>query len=220
MTVTLVATRHNELGMCTSHSLCQILVELNPDVIFEEIPPSLHDLYYIGEVRTNLESAAISRYTQDYEAIQVPVDSDDVPPEEFFNAQKKFNRRIEGLTSEHGFHYRNITDRVKNNSFNHGFRYLNSIYIDNGYAEINKAIRGGLGEIGDVSLIQSYQEWLDVNDKREHHMLKTIYEYSQNNRFDQAVFTIGSAHRKAVIAKIEEYQRNYPDLVNWIFYTP
>jgi hypothetical protein len=45
--ITLVCTRHEELGKCHSNELHQIIETINLDVIFEEIPPSFFDKYYI-----------------------------------------------------------------------------------------------------------------------------------------------------------------------------
>ena len=41
--ITLVCTRHEELGACNSHEMHKILETINPEVIFEEIPPSFFD---------------------------------------------------------------------------------------------------------------------------------------------------------------------------------
>ena len=48
-------------------------------------------------------------------------------------------------------------------------------------------------------------------------MLQNIYLYSQDHNYDRAIFTIGAAHRKSIIDKIFEYQKNEKVKLNWIF---
>ncbi|OQP51212.1 hypothetical protein A4R26_29815 [Niastella populi] len=82
--VILIGTRHEAIGKCNADELCKIIERINPDVIFEEIPPSYFDTFYINKSRRNLETDSINKYLESHIIKHIPVDSDDVPPESFF----------------------------------------------------------------------------------------------------------------------------------------
>lgn len=58
--ITLICTRHDELGKCNSNELHQIIEHVNSDIIFKEISPTFFDKYYIEKIRNNLESETIT----------------------------------------------------------------------------------------------------------------------------------------------------------------
>jgi hypothetical protein len=51
--ITLICSRHDELGKWNSNELYQILEKVNPDIIFEEIPSSR---YYISTKKCLLQN--------------------------------------------------------------------------------------------------------------------------------------------------------------------
>ena len=51
----MACTRHDEVGKCNSNELYKIIESINPELIFEEIPPSYFDEYYMRKTRNNLE---------------------------------------------------------------------------------------------------------------------------------------------------------------------
>jgi hypothetical protein len=215
--INLVCTRHQELGKCNSKELYQIIENINPEIIFEEIPPSFFDKYYVTKSESNLESNTINEYIKKYKIVQVPVDSDDVPSHTFFEQLKKIYGRIEGQIDINGFNYRNFTDRNRILIEKVGFKYLNSIehsYMNN---KIFDAIENGLQKLNDEKLILVFQSWKENIEKREIQMLKNIYNYCQSTNFERAIFTIGAAHRKSLIEKIEVFQKNENIKLNWIF---
>jgi pheromone shutdown protein TraB len=44
-------------------------------------------------------------------------------------------------------------------------------------------------------------------DHRENAMLQNIYNYSQENNYNQAVFLIGAEHKKSIMRKIIKYDK-------------
>ncbi len=217
--ITLINTKHKECGVCTSNELYKILEFIRPEVIFEEIPPSYFDKYYITRTKENLESNTVLRYSQNYNIQQIPVDSDDVPSESFFNNDLKYlYERIEGLTNINGFNYRNFSDRDNLYIKMYGFLYANSndaIIIRD---EIQNSVEMGLQVINNEKLFQTYQDWLKINENRENTMLQNIYNYSKENQYNQAVFLLGYAHRKSIMQKIKEYETKENLKLNWSFY--
>jgi hypothetical protein len=216
--ITLICTRHSELGECNSTELNKIIERIKPDTIFEEIPPSYFDKYYITKTQRNLETDTINKYRETHEVDQIPVDSDNVPSESFFQDLRYMLERIECLADINGFNYRTLTDTNKLNIEIYGFNYLNSILYVNINNEINSAIEKGLQKINDEKLFRTYNLWKDIDEKREYIMLQKIYTYSKEHSFDKAIFTIGSGHRKSISLKIKEYDNQENLKLNWIFY--
>ena len=80
--IVLIGTRHEEVGFCTSAELYKIFEAINPDVIFEEMPPSYFDRYYTAKTLRNLESDTVNKFVENHSnIIHIPVDSDNVPAE-------------------------------------------------------------------------------------------------------------------------------------------
>lgn len=63
----LICTTHENLGICNSQELYKFFERIKPDMIFEEIPLSYYDQYYVSKVKSNLESIVISAHIQDYQ---------------------------------------------------------------------------------------------------------------------------------------------------------
>ncbi len=216
--ITLIGTRHEEGGVCTSVELYKIFEVIKPDVIFEEIPPSYFDKYYVTRIQRNLESDTVIKYLKSHTIQHIPVDSDDVPLDSFFKDLEYLHMRIERLLDINGFNYRSFNDKNSLYIREYGFPYANSndcIFI---LEEIQDSIEKGLQVINDEKLYQTYQKWLEVNEKRENEMLQNIYNYSKENNFNNAIFTVGFAHRKSIMQKITEFGDKSEIKINWIFY--
>ena len=177
--ITLIATVHRESGNCNSNEVYNIIERIAPDVIFEEIPTSFFDEFYISKTRKNLETDAIKKYSENHKVEQVPVDSDNVPSDSFFQDYKFMIGRIEGLVDINGFNFRDFIDRNKRYKEIYGFQYLNSIYSININDEINDAIKNGLQKINNERLFQINKSLKAVDEKRENEMLQNIYNYSK-----------------------------------------
>lgn len=215
--ITLLCTRHDNLGKCNSNELYQIIERINPEVIFEEMPPSFFDKYYLEKSRSNLESDTINNYIKHHKINHIPVDSDNLPSEEFFKDHKYMMGKIEGLADINGFTYRDLVDTNKICSERHGFKYLNSLDSMNINNDIYVAIERGLQKMNNDKFFQTFKLWKDIHDTRENQMLQNIYRYSQTNSYERAIFTIGAAHRNSIIQKVSECNKNEKTKLNWIF---
>jgi hypothetical protein len=216
--ITIIGTRHKEAGFCSSEELYNIFETISPDIIFEEIPPSYFDKYYVARIRRNLESDTVLRYLASHNIRHIPVDSNDVPLDSFFEDLEYLYNRIERLTDINGFNYRNFSDKNSLYIRMYGFHYMNSNDAINIMNEIQNSIEKGLQVIKDEKLCQTFQEWLKINEKRENEMLQNIYDYSKANTFINAIFMIGFAHRKSIIQKITEFDVKSDIKINWMFY--
>lgn len=216
--ITVISTRHADKGNCNSYELYNILEGIAPEVIFEEIPPSFFENYYIEESRSNLESIAIRKYVANKNIRQIMVDSDDVPSNSFFRDYERMNGRVEGLIDINGYNFRTYTDEYIMLLSVYGFNFLNSILCENIQAKIDEAVAGGLKVLNNEELFQLYNKMKEINQKREKLMLDNIYYYCKNNCFNKAVFTIGNGHRRSLKMKIEEYESSENIKINWLFY--
>lgn len=215
--IRLIGTRHQALGKCNLPALYTFIEQINPGIIFEEIPPSFFDRYYISKSSSNLETNTINLYLQTHDIKQVAVDSDDVPSDDFFRDYRYMLKRVEGQASQNGFNYRNFVDKNRVEIATHGFAYLNSPRSEWINDEIQDAIDKSLQEIDDASLSRSNELWKEVNNSRENEMLDNIYKYSQENKYSRAIFTVGFAHRKSIKKKIAEREKNNEFKLNWKF---
>ena len=216
--ITMISTKHDEFGLCTINELYKIIEAINPEVIFEEIPPSFFDEYYVTKTRRNLETDTINKYLENHSIRHIPVDSDKVPSDSFFGDSEYMHKRIEGLTDINGFNYRTFIDKNSRYTRMYGFQYFNSSHVIGIQNEIDDAIEKGLQKINNEKLNQTYQIWKEVSDNRENEMLQNIYNHSKENQYNQALFLIGSGHRKSIIEKIENYKAQENNELNWTFY--
>lgn len=151
--------------------------------------------------------------------MQEPVDSENVPSDELVILYQNLQKLVEGLIQIEGYNFTTYTDQLKNNINEHGFRYLNSIYCSNCIEEIKQSFQGGLKVLNDECLIEIYHQWVEINDSRETVMLQKIYHYSKEHNYERAVFTLGAAHKKSIMQKIEQFQATEPIKLNWTFYS-
>lgn len=217
--ITLISTRHSPIGKCNSFELYKIIESISPEVIFEEIPPSLFDRYYTHKTSYNLESETIIKYLNTKKAINIPADSDDIPEQAFFENYRTMITAVERLTDINGFNFRRLTNINREYVAAHGFGYLNSIQCIKIKIEIDEAIENGLKKLNDERLYLAYKLWKEYENKRENQMLQNIYDFSKDHNNKKAVFTLGSAHRKSIIQKIQEYEKKEPFKLNWVFYS-
>ena len=196
--VILVCTQHGENGRCTSYELCRILERIKPQIIFEEIPPSFFDEYYKEKRRSNLETDAISMYSESHDVKHIPVDYYDVP-KGFFEDNKRMHKKVEVISAD----YRRLIDNHSMYVKMYGFRYLNSDYCSNLFDDFDCFIRDAIQEIDDKSLTQVHDSWNAMTERREFEMIKNIRTYSKEHKYDIGVFFIGAAHRRAIIQIIQ-----------------
>jgi hypothetical protein len=102
--------------------------------------------------------------------------------------------------------------------YEQGFDYLNSIRGEKYQANIGALISDCLIQINSKKYFETSKNWQSFIDFRENHMLKSIYDFSAENQFKEAVFTLGVAHRKSIKDKIERCHKQIPLKLNWRFY--
>ena len=134
--ITLVCTRHRELGECNSDELYKILENLNPEVVFDELPRNSFDFFYSNWfdayytnsiLRSNLpemplEVKCIKKYKRRYRFKIFPVDID------VRQRFSEFQDEISFMTTTFFNHkdYENLDTEKETMIAQEGFHYLNS----------------------------------------------------------------------------------------------
>jgi len=164
--ITLLCTYHSESGICTSNELFKILKGIEPEIIFEEIPPSFFDDYYIHRSRSNLETDAISMYLKDRPIKHIPVDIHEVS-ERFFEDNRLLHERINSRSRE----YCDLIDAQTMYIRKYGFRYLNSACNVDMNDKIDQAIEDAVSAMNDEMLSNIHDSWKIVMERRDSEML-------------------------------------------------
>ncbi|WP_293297582.1 hypothetical protein, partial [Pedobacter sp. UBA4863] len=211
----LIATRHQENGLCTSDALYQIIEKISPDVIFEEIPPSKFEAVYKGLRQDSLETRTIKRYLSRYPATHFPVDAEtDEITDKFI---KNDYRVMVNLFVNYSIEYRDLCIKRQLSSEEKGFSYLNSnewTYLSKRIDILEEQI---VNSLNNDTLNQRYKEWLNVLDIRNDEMIRNIYKCVKFNECKNGLFLVGVEHRRQIIDKIHLLEKHSHSKINWNF---
>ena len=226
-TITLVATGHKEKGLCNSHELFKIIEQISPDVIFEEIPPGKFEAVYAGTRQASLEVEAIKAYLQKYpDTYHYPVDLDIEQATE-----KQIKTEVDGIyfiCKDYSPEYKYLDGLIRYWSEKYGFPFLNNdrcSEIISRKKVLEKQILDALRKdnnqraMDHETLNLAYKQWIDQIEDRENEMLRNIYSYMEQKKYDRALFLVGAAHRKSIMQKIQEYESKEKIKLNWKFYS-
>jgi len=211
--ITLIATSHNDNGMCNSNELYKIIEQIKPDIIFEELHIDLFDEYYKKFSLNTLETNAINLYLRQNKIMHIPVDRYDlsVIKQEYFNPIYK---AIDQVNPYHSMLWSMHIDLAEEM----GFKYLNSDLCTS-ILELKRFwVEKVLNEINNIELSHRYKKWIDNQENRENEMIKNIYNYKDLSNYSNGLFWIGAEHQKSIIKKINEYESKENLKLNWAFY--
>ncbi|MGC1632640.1 MAG: hypothetical protein WA749_11070 [Gelidibacter sp.] len=230
--ITLISTIHSEIGQCNSSELHKILEEIHPEVIFDELPIYLSDMYYsdsfdmyyANKILRNqplpiipLEVKSIKRYKENYNIKIIPVDIDLRQKLVEFEDEISFMF----LTFFKNDDYKKLDNERDVFIEQEGFHFLNSnIFLE--FLDRKKIIEKNIieSEIQKNRLLNIYNLFqAEQYDNRENAMLQNIYDYSKENQYNQGVFLIGAEHKKSIMQKITEYEKISEIKLNWKIYS-
>jgi len=229
--ITIVATRHTELGKCNSDELYKIIESISPEVIFDELPghafdiyfSDSFDIYYTNSILLNrhppevpLEVKCIKKYRQNYNIKICPVDID------VRQKLSKYQDEISFLF----FTFLNYEDYERLDNENdvliaqEGFRYLNSDKFWDFIVKKEVIVKNIIeSDIQKDRLLNIYKIFhAEHYDNRENAMLQSIYNYSKENHYNQAVFLIGAEHKRSIMQKITDFENRSGIKLNWTMY--
>lgn len=208
--ISLICTVHEETGHASVSRLHSILEQLDPQVIFLEVPEGAMDDFYRTGHQENLESTAIGAFRKRNHVELIPVDIP-TPHESFFRDYHYMVTRIEGISLE----CRRLRLWDINYVRDHGFAYLNSEYSEKIWSETYDEMQAVIRKLNEPRLTNIFDQWIEANDFREDEMLSNIMQYCSSNSFDRGAFLIGAAHRKSVIHKIRKAFDEYSSNMQW-----
>jgi len=229
--ITLIGTIHSENGQCNSDELYKIIESINPEVIFDELPPRFSnmfysdtfDIHYAKSILLNrqppvlpLEVKCIKKYKQNYDIKIFPVDID------LLKKSNKYQQEIYFMISTFLEYedFKNLDNEKETLIVQEGFHYLNSDkFLD--YLEKKEVIEKKIieSDFHKNRLVEIYNIFhSEQYHKRENAMLQKIYYYSKENQYNQAVFLIGAEHKKSILQKITEYEKLSDIKLDWTMY--
>jgi len=211
--VSVVCTVHEAHGLANASELLAILKQIQPEVIFLEVPLAAFDEYYESCSRQNLESITVRRYRENHLVELVPVDAP-TPKKEFFENLQHLHLRIRDESPE----YRQLLNRDSSHLRSQGFAYLNSEESSKVWSEVYSAIHRTIERIGDTRLVEIIEDWERTNELREKKMIGNIQEYCSGNTFDRSVFLLGAAHRQGIIDKSREQSETDSTRIQWDYF--
>ena len=213
--VTLIATGHNEQGVCNSNELYKIIERIAPEVIFEEVPPNKFAAVYEGTCEDSLETCAIKMYLKKYPILHFPVDMeiDDITKRRFREDLSKISFIFNDYSSEYNY----LSNQLNFLSEQMGFSYLNSDQCRELLERKHFLEDEILQSLNLEQLTEAYKAWLNFIDERRNEMIKNIYNHSTNNKYEKALFLIGAEHRRPLMDKINEFEKNNKLQLNWKF---
>lgn len=224
-TITLIATAHKENGKCNSRELFKIIEQIKPDVIFEEIPPGKFEAVYAGTRKASLEVETIKAYLLKYPTTHhYPVDLDID-----WASEKEIKNEVDGIAficNDYNPEYRYLSGIIPYWTEKYGFAFLNNdqcskIIVRQKFLEVQilNELRKDENQqaIDHDALNHAYKLWIAQIEDRENEMLKNIYLYMDSQKYDKALFLVGAAHRRSMMAKISQYEKINETALTWIF---
>jgi len=209
--VNVISSIHKELGNCNIEGLYKIIEKIKPEVIFEELNyPRFYEAYK-EQQPFSLETDTITRYIQDHIIEHIPVDTYDTTE---INAEKK--AYMEKYIYENNNAYKVILYTQAQLAGCYGFDALNSKQF-NELTEMIKTQEEIFSQNTDnEDYKMTYKNWIKFNNKREYEMIKNIYTYSKEHKYNKAIFLVGADHINSIIKRIQEKKDDTIN-INWIF---
>lgn len=211
MRISVVGTVHVDTGAAIASEILAILLRINPQVIFLEMPASEIDDHFNGR-RSNLESTAVSRYRELRPVELVPVDLP-TPEPEFFRDFERLDRELQHKSREYNWLVRQDREFAERD----GFAYLNSEPYRKLTSDLRAARLAALEKMGDRRLTEFYKYWTSVNERREEAMLKNIEAFCERAPFLVGVFLVGAAHRQSLLEKSAVHTGPASAPIEWDF---
>jgi len=212
--IIIVCTTHSEKGACTSLELLKIFERIDPDVIFEEIPPSKHDFIYNISKNKTLETEAVKLYIQKKDIPHIPVDIDYMLDNEKFWSDVEY---MFAVLEKNSIEYAHNKERLDTLTCENGFNYLNSdncVKMLERLAVIEKNV---LERLNDDDLFYVNNFWYELHRKREIAMINSIYQYCIDHCFNNAVLYVGVQHGHSIIKRVQQIKNNYDIQIKWKF---
>ena len=198
--ITFLSSCHIEIGYCNSMELYKIIDKISPDVIFEELDEESYNDHYGQQGPYSTETKAIYMYLQYNNIKHIPVDTYDMK-----NFSKDDKIYMDSIISDNNIEYRNLLETQMKLLYFYGYNFLNSEECSALILKLQKIEKTVQEQLSDDKLKNIYKLWIEVNDKREHEMIKNLYKYCRDNTFNNGILITGADHRNSLIKIIQNY---------------
>lgn len=206
--ITVICTRHSEVGKCNVSELQKLIEIVQPDVIFEELSPMAFNRCYVIQNLFTLESVAIKKYLEKHRVKHIPVVDSEITNE----IEEKLNHLIRYAG------YTQLIDNLISLEENFGFQFLNSKESIELFERI-KAFENLILSQSNNDTKLLFEKVDEIVDKYENEIIRNVYLYSKQHHYSQAILFIGAAHRKSIMQKVEEFNNSEDFKLNWSFYS-
>lgn len=213
--ITLIASVHSVHGFCNSNELYRIIQQIAPDVIFEEIPSNKFTAIYNGLLSDSLETFTIKKYLQKYPIAHFPVD---LESKEMNDLQFRTDlKNMFNVFNQHNSEYNNLSTQHIFQTEQFGFPYLSSNFCLETIKYKKKLEAEILKDINLEILSQTYLRWIKFVHERENAMIKNINRYCEYNKFENAIFLVGTEHRKPIMDIVLALENSSKNDLSWNF---
>ena len=204
-TISLISTTHRGNGLANSKNLYSILQNINPELVFIELPPNQYADYFTKYTLRTLESDAINTFRKHNKLETILVDS--VAPDA--GMFKEIDFLFENIHNNSQY-LDGILGHIHQFTCQYGFPYLNSNKHYEHLSAQKEEEQRTVNELNNPKLIELYEMWNNIHSQRETEMLNNIHVYSTKHSLNNAVFLVGSAHSHSIIKKekVTEFQPN------------
>lgn len=210
-TITLLSSFHLQRGKCNPSELYKIIEQIQPEIIFEELPYDVFNIVYAdGFIPQSLEAFTIKHYLQKYQVKHFPVDTYEFNEADMFSGYD--------IISQNSNEYDELFKQNLAMVTEHGYPYVNSADQSARLEQMRTIEQNVLAAINDEKLSWQYKLEREIFEKREHEMLQNIYGYSKQYPYQQALFICGAEHRKSIMEKIPAKEEKEGLQLNWILY--
>lgn len=216
--ITLIITCHEELGACSATALLQIIEQVKPDVIVEELSNKLYEEAYTLKKLRTLEINAISKYVSETGVLQIPIDTYD-RPKSYEADRGNLGAKLTGGARRESFELRILMDQLQDRCRLYGFSYLNSEQNDIAHNMLAAAKQKVLKKLNNPLIDELYLKDEEIIRKREDVILANVYKYASEKKFSEGLMFIGSGHRESIMKKIKEREKSSGGVITWRYFS-
>lgn len=217
-TINLIFTFHSEAGRYNAFSLYQAIQSINPDVIFEELPPHLYTMAYKRRESIAVEIDTIKMYLKEKVIDHIPVDTYKLSDDYYRKENERCQALSDARNTKEGAKLKVLTKRHLDLISQCGLSFLNSDENELLFNQEKQLEHHIIKQTNDDNLLQFELYRNEVINKREYEIVNTVYRYSEKNSYRQAIMFIGAGHQSTLLKVIEQFKTREKLELHWSLY--
>ena len=213
--ITLVCTQHKESRICNSLELHNIIKQISPEIIYEELSYSHFNESYKQERLIRLETNTVKEYLKNYIIKHIPVYTYQLPLNYYEDLDRMYNELLYTKMTYESHTLRNLLEKQAALIYLNGFCFLNNDENLKHFEEFNFLNETILNSLNYENLLPIHRLEKEMIEKREYQIIKDIYNFNKINSYETALMFIGSGHGKSIFNVINEFERRETIKLNW-----